>query len=48
MATLVDDRVIAEVGLTIPLLQVHPSATVTREGVLCDRKLEKILELSVM
>lgn len=44
-----DDRVIEEVGSTIPdptLLQVDPS--VTGEGALCDRKLEKIFGLPVM
>ena len=43
----IDDRVIDEVGFTVPdprLLQVDPSAMVTIKGVLCDRKLEKILE----
>ena len=42
---------IVEVGLTVPdptMLQVEPSASVTGESVLCDRKLENIIELHVM
>ena len=42
---------IVEVGLTVPdptTLQVAPSATVTWESGLCDRKLENILELPDM
>lgn len=38
------DKVMEEVDLTIPypiLLQVDPSATVTKEGALCDWNLEK-------
>ena len=46
-----DDNVIEDAGLTVPdptLLQVEPSATVTGDGELCGRKLEKILGFAVM
>lgn len=46
-----DDRVIDEGSVTVPnitTLQVIPSATVTRDGALCDWKLDRILVLPVM